>query len=142
MNSNKAIYKANKFYSLPILLFPPLLTLVLILENDQVKIGELMGLGGFWLMALMFVFIPFVSRLEIEDGVVRTYIFNFCILELHSSDIRSMNYGNLFRGGLGYGKGLNIRVTIKGKNKTTSLGEKFWSKEAIEHAKRALEYKK
>lgn len=140
MNSNKIIYKANKFYSLPILIFPPLLTIVLILENDQVKIRELVGLGGFWLIALILVFMPFFSRLEIKNGVVQTYIFNFRILELHSSDIQSMNYGNLFHGGLGYGKGLNIRAIINGKNRTTSIGEKFWGKEAIKHVKRALEH--
>jgi hypothetical protein len=131
-------YKANKFYGfpallIPLLLLPPLLNSEVSLEN------RLVGFVLFLLITLIIILIPLGARLDVGDDFVRTRLFGFRLLELHPSNIQVMTYGNLFRGGLGYGKGLNIRAIIKGKSRSTSIGEKLYGEEAVAHAKRVLE---
>ena len=117
----------------------PLLLAVPILNAEVSLESRLIGGGIFLFITLAIIFIPIGSRLEVGNDFIRTKVFGFRVLELNRSQIQVVNYGNLFHGGLGVGKGLNIRALVKGKSKTTSLGEKFYSKEAIEHAKRVLQ---
>ena len=138
METNVIIYKANKSYGLPALVIP--LLLIIPILNSEVPIeSRFIGFGIFLLITLAIVFVPLGSRLEVGNNFIRTSLFGFRLLELHPSNIQAITYGNLFRGGLGFGKGLNIRAVVNGKNKATSIGEKFYGKEAIAHARRVLE---
>jgi hypothetical protein len=92
-------------------------------------------------LSVLLAIIPFVAKLEVGKDYLRPYLLGFPLLTLSSKDVVDIEYGSLFRGGLGQGKGLNIRFLKNGKSKTTSIGEKFWGKEAIQHAKRVLENK-
>jgi len=135
---NVTIYKANKFYGLPALIIP-LLLIAPLLSSEVSLENRLIGFGVFLLITLAIILVPLVSRLEIGRDFVRSRILGFSTLELHPSDIQAIEYGNLFRGGLGVGKGLNIRAIVNGKIKNTSIGEKLYGKEAVEHARRVLE---
>lgn len=115
------------------------LTLPLIVEGAPVGAGKLLGLIGFWVMGIILTLIPLAFKLEVGETYVRTYFFYFRILNLLPSNIEAMEYDNLFHGGLGVGKGLNIRINLNGKSKNTSIGENIYGKEAIMHAKRVLE---
>ncbi len=134
------IYKANRFYTLPIL-FVPLLAIIPLLEGgvplDQKRLIGYLILSG---LSILLAIIPFFARLEVGVDYVKNHFLGFCISTIKIDDVIDINYGNLFKGGLGYGKGLNIRVR-KGLGKNHSISEKIWGKEAIEHAKRVLENK-
>lgn len=131
------IYKANKFYGLPALVIPLLLIIPLI-NSDVSSMGRITGFGLFMLITCAILFLPFVVKLEVGDGYIKSYLFGFLTLVILSKDVLSIKYGNLFRGGLGHGKGLNILFLKDGKNRSTSLGEKLWGKEAIAHIRRVL----
>ena len=132
------IYKANKLYGLPALLIP--LLLIFPVLNSEVSLeGRFVGFALFLLITLMIILIPLGARLEVGGDFVRTRIFGLLLLELHPSDVQAITYGNLFRGGLGYGKGLNILAVVNGKGRRTSIGERLYGKAAVAHAKRVLE---
>jgi hypothetical protein len=77
--------------------------------------------------------------LRVEKDHVRSYLLHFRLSDVDSSNVQAVEYGNLYRGGLGFGKGLNYRALVKGKSRAYSIGEKFYGKEAIAHAKGVLE---
>lgn len=137
MDKDKKVYKANKYYGLPALFFP-LLFVPAVLNAAVPLENRLIGFGAFVLFSLALAIIPLCGRLEVGTNYIKTFFLNFCTLYLRASDIEAMEYGNLFHGGLGFGKGLNIRAMINGKTKTTSLGENLYGKAAIADAKRAL----
>lgn len=136
-------YKVQKPYllsSIFIFIFPLILTIINVTEVDGVQRNEWIGLIGFWALSVVLVLIPFGSKLEIGINYIKNYFLGFCTSTIKQENVVAMNYGNLFRGGLGYGKGLNIRVQ-KGFSKHYSIGEKLWGKEVIAHAQRVLENK-
>jgi hypothetical protein len=142
MTGDRSVYKPNKYVMggglvvLAIVFFG--LTLPLIVAGTPVETGQLVGLGGFWLFGIILTVAPLGFRLEIEEHIVRSYFLNVCLKELRQEDVVSVNYGNLFPVNLG-GKGLIIYARVKGKNVRLTMGENLYSKQAIEHAKRALE---
>ena len=85
--------------------------------------------------------VPFLSKLEVGKDYVRAYFLGIPMNHIRSSELLSIDYGNLMRfGGLGYGKGLKIWIQTKaGAKKYYDIGENFYGKEAIAHARRVLE---
>lgn len=143
MNENVTIYKAKLSYilsSIFLLLFPFLLTLVTLTEGQAAESHEWIGLGGFWIICVLIIVVPFTSKLEVGNDFVRTYIFGIRTSNIQPSDVLVLDYGNLMRfGGLGYGKGIKAWIKTKsGGKRYYDIGEKFYGKEAIEHVKRVL----
>jgi hypothetical protein len=140
MTKEISTYRGNKYYTLP-LLVAPIVLLVPLLESGGPITG--MKLFGYCLLSGISVGValaPLGFKLEIGDDYVKTLFCGFCLRTLHASRIRVVAYGNLFRGGLGYGKGLNGWERLpSGRSKYFSIGEKAYGKEAIVHAKRVLE---
>jgi hypothetical protein len=136
------IYRPKRLYNLlnglVILLFPLLLTLPH-LASGMIESHELQGLAGFWAPGILLAVAPFGFRLEVEKDHVRSYFLHFRLSDVDSLHVQVVAYGNLFRGGLGFGKGLRYRARVNGKSKAYSIGENFYGKEAIAHAKRVLE---
>lgn len=104
---------------------------------------RIQGLALFYLLILILFLAPFLSRLEIGKDYIKTFLLGIPLSKIAASDVLSIDYGNLMRfGGLGYGKGIKIWVKKKnGGKQYYDLGEKFYGKEAIAHAKRVLESK-
>ena len=100
---------------------------------------ELQGLAGFWGIGILLAVMPFGFRLEVEKDHVRSYFLHFRLSDVDPSSVRIVEYGNLFRSGLGFGKGLRYRALVNGKSKAYSIGENFYGKEAIAHARHILE---
>lgn len=138
MDKNITIYKANKFYNV-LLLIVPFLLLIPLFESESIEGKKLFGYGILSLTAVILAATPLAIKLEITKDSVRSYFFGFCVKELRPSNIQSITYGNLFRGGLGFGKGLIIYANVKGKSTRFSMGEMLYGKKAIQHAKRVLE---
>ncbi len=138
------IYKPNKTYNLinglVLLLIIFLgLTLPVIVENIPLDDNKLFGLIGFWIIGIIITVVPFSFKLEVGEDYIKSFFLGFCIRNLKSSNVTLVEYGNLFRGGLGYGKGLKGWENVNGRNKYFSYGEKFWGKEAIGDIKQVLE---
>lgn len=137
-------YKAQVSYILSnsvFFIFPLVLTIITISEGSAVNPNEWFGVFGFWAIGIILILVPMGSRLEVGKDYVKSSLFGFKVLSISSEDVVSIKYGNLFRGGLGYGKGLNVTFLKDGQSKSTSFGEKFWGKEAIQHTQRVLENK-
>ena len=78
-------------------------------------------------------------QLEVGENRVKTFFFGNCIRDLQKERIQSMEYRNLFLGGLGFGKGLiGWEKNSNGKNKHFSIGERFWGREVVIHVKQVL----
>jgi len=126
--------KKSKIYSIALfLVFPGLFTLITLLEGEPASRNEWIGICGFWLVGFILILAPLLTKLEIGKDYIKNYFFGFCANTISREDIVTIGYGNLLRGGLGYGKGLNIRVR-KGLSKNYSISEKMFGKEAIIHA--------
>lgn len=141
MLTGGTIYRTRRPYilgSLFLFVFPFLLTLVVFTEGQAAQPNEWIGIGIFWVLSLLVVLIPFGFKLEVGNDYVKSYFFGILIKTLKSSDITVVKYDNLFRGGLGFGKGLHVR-TKTGLNKIFSFGENLYGKEAIDHVQRVLE---
>jgi hypothetical protein len=116
------------------------LTLPLIVEGAPLEMKKLMALAGFWAMGIVLTILPLLWKLEVGQDYVKTYFLGFCVMNVRSSDVQVLVYGNLFVGGLG-GKGLTFRALTRGRSKAYSIGEAFYGKEAIAHVRRVLERK-
>jgi hypothetical protein len=77
--------------------------------------------------------------MEVGKDYIGIYFFGFSLGATQASDVEIVDYGNLFVGGLGFGKGLRYRARVGARSKWYSLGEKFWGREAFSHARRILE---
>ena len=146
MNQRVTVYKPQKSYILGggviiLALIFIFLTLPVIVSGEPVENHKLFGLVGFWVFGIVLIVLPFGFRLEIGGGCVGSRFFGFKVSDVHSSNVQSVEYGNLYRGGIGFGKGLNYSAVINGKRKVYSIGEKFYGKEAVEHAKHTLQSK-
>jgi hypothetical protein len=116
------------------------LTLPLVLEGAPVPTGKLVGLGIFWAMGILLTVMPLGARLEVGEDYIKTWFWGFGTTpKIHSSDVQVIGYGNVFLGGLGFGKGINFRALSNGKSKAYSIGEIVYGTEAIAHARRVLE---
>ena len=135
------IYEANRYYTLLALVVPLILLVPLLETGAPIEDGKLVGYFVLPFMAIIVAFAPFGFRLEVGSRCVRTLFFRLCLREIDARRVQSVTYGNLFRGGLGHGKGLKGWELVNGKHKYFSLGEKMYRKEAIEHARRILERK-
>ena len=139
------IYKAKLSFllgNLIVLIFPLLLTLVVYLEGEAAQQNEWIGIGIFWIIGALITFIPLGSRLEVGEDYIKTYLFGLTTTQkTQSSDVQALTYGNVFWGGLGFGKGINFRILRNGKSRAHSLSEKVYGPEAITHAKRVLSNK-
>lgn len=137
----KKIYKARLPYifgNSVLLVFPLLLTIVNFAEVDGVQRNESIGLISFWLLAMVITLAPFVFKLEVGVNYVKTYFFGFPIRTVEVSNVQVLEYGNLFRGGLGFGKGLKMWIKTGRGRKYFSIGEKAYGKEAITHIREVL----
>ncbi|MFM2357999.1 MAG: hypothetical protein RJA61_736 [Candidatus Parcubacteria bacterium] len=141
MDTKVKIYKANKSYNALLLVVPIILSVVFFLGDSPITTEKWIGFAVLSGMAMLIALIPFGMRLEIGHDHVTSYFLGFQVTVIQANNIQAVQYGNLLRGGLGFGKGLNIRAVINGKSKTTSVGERLYGKEAIAHAKRILEQK-
>ena len=147
MNKDIRVYKPNRFYNLVngltlLALFFFGLTLPVLIEltgGVPVETRKLIGLGGFWFIGIILTLAPFGFKMEVGNDYVKTYFLGLSLGKTYASDVQVLFYGNLFQGGIGFGKGLRYRVQINGRSKSYSIGEKFWGKEAFAHAKRVLE---
>ena len=133
------IYKANKFYGLPGLAIPLLLLAPLFEGDGQITNEKLLGYGVLTFFALFLTLLPLGAKLEISNGHIRSYFWGFCVSHVEVANVIAATYGNLFKGGLGFGKGLIIQAATAKKSKSYSFGEKFFNKDAIMHAKQVLE---
>lgn len=143
MKTNMTIYKARKstmgggLVVLIIVFFG--LSLPLIIEAGSVEIPKLVGLGSFWVLGILLTVVPLGARLEVGEDYIKTYLFGFVTTpKICSSDVEELVHGNLFHGGLGFGKGVSFRAVIGGKSKVYKIGEIIYGKKAIEHVKRVL----
>jgi len=118
------------------------LTLPLIIESSQIPTSKLFGLISFWILGLLLTFVPLGAKLEVGKDYIKTYLFGFTTTsKISASDIQVLEYRNVFHGGLGYGKGITFRALRDGNSKAYSVADAIYGKEAIAHAKRALEQK-
>jgi hypothetical protein len=116
------------------------LTLPLIVEGAMIPTTKLLGLISFWVLGLLLTFVPLGAKLEVGKDYIKTYLFNFTTTsKISASEIQVLNYGNVFRGGLGYGKGISFRALKNGNSKAYSISEAIYGKDAVAHAKRVLE---
>ena len=146
MAENIKIYRARKsvmgggLVVLAILFFG--LTLPLIIEGSAVEERKLLGLGIFWIVGILLTVVPLGANLEVGEDYVKTYLFGFTTTpKIRASDVQVLVHGNLFHGGLGFGKGINFRALRDGRSKAFSISEAIYGKEALAHAKRVLERK-
>jgi hypothetical protein len=143
MNRNVKAYKpdksANALNGLVLISLVFFLLTLPHLVSGIIEKHELQGLVGFWLMAVGLAAAPFGFRLEVGDDYVESYFLGFSLGATRASDVEIVNYGNLFTGGLGFGKGLRYRARVNGRSKWYSIGERFWGKQAFSHARHVLE---
>lgn len=98
------------------------------------------GFAGALLIALFFFCLGYLTRIHIgSNGVITTHHFLYIKgLQYNAKDIVAIGYGNLFKSGLGAGKGLNIIIKKNGREINTSIGEDLFGKEAIDQIYLAL----
>ena len=72
--------------------------------------NEWIGICGFWLIGFILILVPLYTKLEVGKDYIKNYFFGFCVNTIKQGDVIAINYSNLMKGGLGYGKGLNIRI--------------------------------
>ncbi|MBI4118578.1 MAG: hypothetical protein HY455_03530 [Parcubacteria group bacterium] len=138
MSTNIKVYKANKYYTIALLFVPIFLGVVFLLGDNPMTTEKWIGFSILSGMAILIALIPFAGKLEVGSNYARTYFLNFPVTTIQISDVQAIQYGKLFRGGLGYGNGLNIRFVVNGKSKFTSIGENLYGIEAIAHVSRVL----
>ena len=137
MDNTIKIYKAKKYYNIGLLIIPLLLVIPL-LEGGGFDSRKLLGYSIFAFVGGLLVALPLAMKLEVKQNTVKSYLFGFQVREIRASEVQSINYTNLFHGGLGFGKGLVVQVKKKGVNTRMSIGEKLFGKQAIEDVRQAL----
>jgi hypothetical protein len=145
MNGDIKVYKPKKsvvgggLIALAIVFFG--LTLPLIVAGVPVEKGKLIGLSGFWILGIIMILIPLTARLEVGGDCVKMYFLGFKTRTLKATNIEVLEYSNLFRGGLGAGKAIKGWEKTGSGHKYFSIGEGYYGKEAIAHAKKVLDPK-
>src|SRR5436190_1302494 len=98
------------------------LTLPLIMEGAVILAGKLIALLCFWIVGLLLTILPLGAKLEVGKNYIKTYLFNFpTTKKISAEDVELLNYGKIFRGGLGYGNGITFRTLVNGKSKSYSI---------------------
>lgn len=116
------------------------LTLPLIVEGVPIPTPKMLALISFWTLGILLTFVPLGAKLEVGADYIKTYLFNLTTTQkIYSSEVQVLQYGNIFRSGLGYGKGISFRVLKNGRSKAYNLSEAIYGKEAIAHARQVLE---
>lgn len=134
-------YKIKRSYILgnsAVLIFPLVMTFVVLAEGEAARSNEWIGVGAFWLIGFVILIFLSTAKIEVGDNYVQPYFFGFRKRKVQAIDIEVLEYGNLFRGGLGVGKGLKMWVKTPGRRKYLSIGEKAYGEEAIEHMRKVL----
>ncbi|MEK7564321.1 MAG: hypothetical protein AAB510_01995 [Patescibacteria group bacterium] len=137
-------YKIKKSHILGnsiFLIFPLVMTLIILTEEGGAQQNEWIGVGIFWLIGVLVLVLLSGSKMEVGTDYIRPYFFGFPRRKIEASNIEVLEYGNLFRGGLGVGKGLKMWVKTSKGRKALTVGEKAYGKEAIDHMKSVLESK-
>ena len=138
MGTTSTIYKANKIYGVGAFLLPLLLIIPLFISDASITRGEIIGVSGFSLIAVLIIIAPMAFHLEVGNDYVKMYFLNFCVTQIRSIDTQIVSHSPIFKGNLGFGKGLIIYASVKGKTKRFTMGEKFYGKKAIDHVRRVL----
>ena len=137
-------YKIKKSYILGnciFLIFPLVMVLIILTEEGGAQQNEWLGVVIFWLFGILALLFLSGSSMEVGTDYVRPYFFGYPRKKIEASNIEVLEYGNLFRGGLGVGKGLKMWVKTSKGRKALTIGEKAYGKEAIQHIKSVLESK-
>ena len=145
INNNMKTYKIKKIHILGnsmYLIFPLVMTLVILIEKGGAQQNEWVGVGIFWLIGILVLVLLSGSKMEVGIDYIRPGFFGFSREKIEASNVEVLEYGNLFRLGLGVGKGLKILARTSKGRKAFTVGEKAYGKEAIDHMKRVLEFKK
>lgn len=127
-------YKANPFVNTPLLLIPLLLAIPLI-ENGITSNSEIIGFIILIALALLIFLTPFGLRLNVCVNYMQTTLFGITLSTIGSPKIQSIEYRNLFKRGLGVGKGLIINMK---NGKTYTVSKKLYGKTTINHVKEIL----
>ena len=138
MRRHTEIYKPRKTLGLPAL-FVPILLIGPLLNNLVPLRARLIGGGILILLSGGIAAAPLGAKLEVGEDFVKSTFFGIVMSNISAKDVIAVEHGQLFRGGLGPGKGLRIVVEANGKRKTYTIGELFFGGNAIAHAKRVLE---
>lgn len=142
----KKLYRPRLFYLLPILSVPLILAGGLLLLGESVNKDFIVGIFLFILAILVPVFLVIGNKVEVDDGneSVIAYLFGIKILELTHNSVRKIHEGYLFpiipKGG-GFGEGIIIYASYKGKPRILRMGIRLYGKEAVDHVKSILEKK-
>lgn len=137
-------YKIKKSHILGnsiFLIFPLVMILIILTEEGGAQQNEWIGVGIFSLIGVLVLVLLSGSKMEVGTDYIRPYFFGFPRRKIEASNIEVLEYGNLFRGGLGVGKGLKMWVKTSKGRKAFTIGEKAYGKEAIDHMKSVLESK-
>ena len=145
MQNEITIYKAKKanasagIFILILIFFG--LTLPTILSGDLLARREIIGQAGFWILGIILTLIPLGGRFEVGKDYIKSYLFGICIDTLKRSEIETIKYGRIKRWGVvGMGNGLmGWKRNSRGGRSYFSFSESGYGKEAILHAKHALE---
>ena len=138
-NMENIIYKAKPIH-LPMFVVFTLLFIPIVLSDSIPLENKLIGLFGFFFVFLFAFLYGYLTLIVIsKEGILTVYHFIYIKgLQYSAKDIVAMEYGNLFKGGLGAGKGLNIIIKKNGREINTSIGEDLFGKEAIQQIQAAL----
>lgn len=135
-------YRPKLIRVIPILLLPLILLIPLFINGESLKENELFAVIGAVVLVFLIVVATLGWKIKVSSNEAKNYFFGFLITTMNRSNVKSVAYKNLFRGGLGVGKGLIIQLTTdKGRIKTISIGEKLYGKDAIEHIRNVLDDK-
>ncbi len=136
-------YKGKFSYVLPYLFFPLVLTWVFIAE--QIPLTFIGYLGFFWAIFIGWGLSLRLSKIEVEDVVVRMKFCDVVMQELKREDVQKIEYGGVAPGGgiysgraVVYGKGTAILCVKKGEPLVLGISEKLYGRDAIEAVKKSL----
>lgn len=143
IDDNMKTYKIKSKYILSnsiYFIFPLLMTFAVVSDSDGIQVNEWIGISSFWFIGILVMVVFLFSKIEVGEDYIHPYFFGFSKRKIYRKDIEVIEYGNLFRGGLGVGKGLKMWIK-KSDNSLTyrSIGEKAYGKEAIAHIRKVLE---
>jgi hypothetical protein len=145
MEDKIAVYgikKSNMFgglFVLALLFFG--VTLPSIISGDSIS-QLIEQQGPLWLLGIVLTLVPLGGRFEVGNDYVKAYFFGIGVDTLRASDIETIKYGRVKRWGVvGMGNDLMGSVKTKHGHRYFSFSEAGYGKEAIMHAKRALETK-
>ena len=146
---NPKIYKSKRASAkggLVLLCLIVLYTLAMFFERSAYNIsgsiggGVIIALAFLYLIGFILTVLPFCFKLEVGSDYVRMHFLGIPYGYTRSSEVKKIVYKDLtIFGGLKIGRGIYFERLINGKRDVRSIGELYYSKEAVADAKRALE---